>query len=113
MMDHRTISGFSRDKSVRARDIDRTVVRRVFGYVAPYRGALIGFILTVTAGAFATSLPPLLLKALLDTAVPHKNRGMVVWLALGAVGLAFGNAILSLVQRWYSARIGEGLIFDL
>lgn len=113
MMDHRTISGFSRDKSVRARDIDRAVVRRVFTYVGPYRSQLIGFVLTVIGGAFATALPPLLLKALLDTAVPQRDRGMVTWLALAAVGLAFGNAILSLVQRWYSARIGEGLIFDL
>jgi ATP-binding cassette subfamily B protein len=113
MMDHRTISGFSRDKSVRARDIDRQVVRRVFTYVRPYRKQLIGFVITVVGGAFATALPPLLLKALLDTAVPKHDRGLVTWLALAAVGLAFGNAILSLVQRWYSARIGEGLIFDL
>ena len=27
--------------------------------------------------------------------------------------LAFANAVLSLVQRWFSARIGEGLIYDL
>jgi ATP-binding cassette subfamily B protein len=113
MMDHRTLSGFSRDKSVRARDIDRAVVRRVFTYVRPYRRQLVGFVLTVVGGAFATALPPLLLKALLDSAVPNEDRGMVAWLALAAVGLAFGNAILSLVQRWYSARIGEGLIFDL
>jgi ATP-binding cassette subfamily B protein len=113
MMDHRTIMGFSRDRKVRTRDIDRTVVRRVFGYVRPYRGALIGFLLTVVAGAFTVALPPLLLKTLLDTAVPNENRVLVGWLALGAVGFALANAALSLVQRWYSARIGEGLIYDL
>jgi ATP-binding cassette subfamily B protein len=113
MMDHRTLSGFSRDKSIRARDIDRAVVKRVLRYVAPYRTALIGFLISVIGGAIAVAFPPLLLKSLLDNAVPHHNRTMVAWIALGAVGLAFGNAILSLVQRWYSSKIGEGLIYDL
>src|SRR5207302_4135756 len=53
------------------------------------------------------------LKSLLDTAIPHKDRTLVMWIALGAVGLALANGVLSLVQRYYSARIGEGLIYDL
>jgi ATP-binding cassette subfamily B protein len=113
MMDHRTVMGFSRDRKVKARDIDRAVVKRAFGYVRPYRGSLIGFLVAVVAGAITVSVPPLLLKALLDSAVPQKDRAMVAWLAIAAVGLAFGNALLSLLQRWYSARIGEGLIYDL
>jgi ATP-binding cassette subfamily B protein len=113
MMDHRTVMGFSRDRKVKARDIDRAVVKRAFGYVKPYRGSLIGFLVAVVAGAITVSVPPLLLKALLDSAVPQKDRTMVAWLAIAAVGLAFGNALLSLLQRWYSAKIGEGLIYDL
>src|SRR4051812_43823491 len=113
MMDHRTVMGFSRDRKVKARDIDRAVVKRAFGYVRPYRASLIGFLVAVVAGAITVSVPPLLLKALLDSAVPDKDRSMVAWLAVAAVGLAFGNALLSLLQRWYSAKIGEGLIYDL
>jgi ATP-binding cassette subfamily B protein len=113
MMDHRTIMGFHRERRVRARDIDPKVVRRVLGYVGPYRGALIGFILTVVGSAVTTVIPALLLRSLLDKAVPQHNRNLVAVLALAAVGLALANAFLSLVQRWYSARIGEGLIFDL
>src|SRR5204863_8496911 len=41
------------------------------------------------------------------------NRSLVLWIAIAAVGLAIANAVLSLVQRYYSARIGEGLIYDL
>ncbi|MDQ1521382.1 MAG: ATP-binding cassette, subfamily bacterial [Actinomycetota bacterium] len=112
-MDHRTIMGFSRDRSVRARDIDRAVVKRAFSYVRPYRGALIGFLVTVVGAAVMVSVPALLLKALLGNAIPNRDRALVVWIALAAVGLALGNAVLSLLQRWYSAKIGEGLIFDL
>jgi ATP-binding cassette subfamily B protein len=113
MMDHRTIMGFHRERRIRARDIDPQVVRRVLGYVRPYRRALIGFIVSVVGASIATVIPVLLLKSLIDKAVPQHNRGLVAVLALAAVGLALANALLSLVQRWYSARIGEGLIFDL
>jgi ATP-binding cassette subfamily B protein len=113
MMDHRTIWGFSRDKSVRARDIDRAVVRRVLRYIRPYRSSLLWFVLAVIGGSIATVVPSLLLRSLLDHAIPQKDKTLVATLALAAVGLALANAVLSVVQRWYSARIGEGLILDL
>jgi ATP-binding cassette, subfamily B, bacterial len=113
MMDHRTMMGFRRDDDIRQRRIDRTVMRRVLTYIRPYRRALIAFVLTVIAGAITTAVPPLLVRGLIDTAIPHQDRTAVMWIALAAVGLALTNAALSLVQRYYSARIGEGLIFDL
>jgi ATP-binding cassette subfamily B protein len=112
-MDHRTVMGFSRDDALRQRRIDRAVLRRVLGFVGPYRRLLVAFVVTVIGAAVATAIPPLLFRSLLDNAVPDKDRALVAWLALGAVGLAFANAVLSLAQRWYSARIGEGLIYDL
>jgi ATP-binding cassette subfamily B protein len=113
MMDHRTMMGFRRDDAIRQRKIDRAVMRRVFHYIRPYRTALVLFIVSVILASIATALSPLLLKGLLDTAIPDKNRSMVAWIALAGVGLALANAVLSLVQRYYSARIGEGLIYDL
>lgn len=112
-MDHRTVMGFSRDDAIRQRRVDRAVLRRVLGYVAPYRGTLVAFVVSVIGAAAATAIPPLLFRSLIDDAVPERDRALVAWLAAGAVVLAFANAILSLLQRWFSARIGEGLIFDL
>lgn len=113
VMDHRTVMGFSRDETIRRRRLDRAVIRRVLRYVRPYRMLLAAFVATVIGAAAATAVPPLLFRSLLDDAVPHRDRALVAWLAAGAVALAFANALLSLLQRWYSARIGEGLIFDL
>ncbi|HYL50703.1 MAG TPA: ABC transporter ATP-binding protein [Acidimicrobiia bacterium] len=113
MMDHRTIMGFRRDETIAQRRIDRAVMRRVLRYIRPYTKQLIAFIVTVVAASVATAVSPLLLKGLLDTAIPHHDRTLVMWIALGAVGLALANGVLSLVQRYYSARIGEGLIYDL
>jgi ATP-binding cassette, subfamily B, bacterial len=110
---HSTIEGFRREADMRQRKLNRAVVRRVLGYARPYRRQLIGFVAAVIAGAVATAIPPLLFRSLIDDAVPDKNRALVATLAVAAIGLAFANALLSLVQRWFSARIGEGLIYDL
>jgi ATP-binding cassette, subfamily B, bacterial len=113
MMDHQTLMGFRRGGEMRTRRVDRAVFRRVLGYISPYRALLVGFIVAVIASAVTAAIPPLLFRSLLDDAVPDKNRALVAALAAAAVGLAFANALLSLVQRWFSAKIGEGLICDL
>jgi ATP-binding cassette subfamily B protein len=115
MMEHRTMMGFRRDEDIKQRRIDRAVMRRVVTYVRPYLRPLIAFVVAVILGSIATALAPLLLKELIDKAIPpaHHNRHLVMLVALGAVGLALFNAVLSLAQRYYSARIGEGLIYDL
>ncbi len=105
--------GFRRDEALKQRKIDRAVMRRVLTYIRPYAKLLVGFVVTVVLGAVAVAIQPLLLKSLLDTAIPHHDRSLVMWIALAAVGLALANAVLSLVQRYFSARMGEGLIYDL
>src|SRR5262245_17515312 len=113
MMDHRTLMGFRRDETLRGRRMNRATLRRMLGYVRPYRLVLVGFIVTVILAAAATAVTPLLFKSLIDNGIKDKNRTLITALSLVAVGLAFANALLSLVQRWYSSRIGEGLIYDL
>jgi ATP-binding cassette, subfamily B, bacterial len=115
MMEHRTMMGFRRDEAITQRRIDRVVMRRVIKYIRPYMRPLIAFVASVILGSIATAVTPLLLKELLDKAIPpaHHDRHLVMLIALAAVGLALFNAALSLAQRYYSARIGEGLIYDL
>ena len=107
--------GFQRDEAIRQRRVDRVVMRRVLTYIRPYARPLIAFVVSVILGSIATAVAPLLLKILLDDAIPpeHHNRHLVLVVAIAAVGLALFNAIMSLAQRYYSARIGEGLIYDL
>ncbi len=106
--------GFRQDyDALRGRKIERALLRRVFHLARPYRRYLIGFFVAVIAAAIVTAIPPLLLKSLLDTAVPNSDVTLVAVLAAGAVALALASAGLSLLQRWYSATIGEGLIFDM
>ena len=109
-----TMAGFRRDSdALEGKHFERDVVRRVLRFARPYRSLIIAFLIAVVLAAVITAIPPLLFRALLDDAVPEENLTMVTLLAAAAVGLALGNAVLSLVQRWYSSKVGEGLIFDL
>ena len=104
--------GFRRDEAITQRRIDRVVIRR--GDLHPAVPAAADRVRRLGDPRIdrhrGHAAAP---EGLIDTAIPHHDRTLVMWIALTAVGLALSNAALSLVQRYYSARIGEGLIYDL
>jgi ATP-binding cassette subfamily B protein len=109
-----TVSSFRRDPSaVKGKRLERDLLRRVYRMTRPYRGALIGFLVVVIIGAVLGAIPALLFRALIDTAIPEKDQTLVFFLAAAAVAIALATAGLNLLQRWYSSRVGEGLIYDM
>ncbi len=81
--------GFRRDEELRRRRMNRATLRRVLGYVRPYRLVLGGFLATVVADSIVTAIPPLILRAVIDTAIPEKNRTLVAVLAVAAIVWVF------------------------
>jgi ATP-binding cassette subfamily B protein len=88
-------------------------VRRIITFARPYRRDLAFFLFLVVASSLIVVANPLLFKIAIDSGVTEGRRGVVVAVALAIAGLAILDAALGLVQRWFSARIGEGLIYDL
>jgi ATP-binding cassette subfamily B protein len=101
------------DASVKDQKLKAGTVKRIASYAAPYRTALIFFLLTVVVDAILVITSPLLLKRLIDDGVIPGNPGLVTRLALLVGLIAILDAIFSMIGRWFSARIGENLIFDL
>src|SRR5687768_849062 len=93
--------------------IDPAVARRAWSFVRPYRRMLLLYLACIVLVSVLGVLPPLIFKQLIDEAIPNRDLGMVNLLAMAAVGLAVTTTVLSLLNRWFGARIGEGLIFDL
>ncbi|MEV4099628.1 ABC transporter ATP-binding protein [Nonomuraea sp. NPDC049649] len=102
-----------RDGSVTKQRLAPGTVRRIVGYALPYRGQIAAFLLLVVAGAGIVVANPLLMKAIIDDGIIPGDTGLVIALSVAIAGLALADAALTLVQRWFSARIGEGLIYDL
>jgi ATP-binding cassette subfamily B protein len=90
-----------------------TVLRRVWRFAAPYRKLLIGFLVIIVASSLISLVPPLLFRQILDDAIPHHDRGLLHVLAGLIVASALADALLALGERYLSARIGEGVIYDL
>ncbi|MGA0946720.1 MAG: ABC transporter ATP-binding protein, partial [Candidatus Nanopelagicales bacterium] len=89
------------------------VVRRILTYARPYRGLVIAFLVTLVLASLLTVAQPLVFRQIIDNGISQGNAGLVTALAVLVAVLALLDAGINLVGRWYSARIGEGLIFDL
>ena len=93
--------------------IGRETRRRVWGFARPYRSKVVGFLAVVTASSLLGVVPPLLFREIIDGAIVAGDRDRLTVLGLLVVAAAVAQAVLSFVERWASAQVGEGLIFDL
>jgi len=100
-------------EAVRGQKLSKGLVARVFSYARPYRVMLIGFLAVIVGEALLGLAPPLLFGAIIDNALPHRDSSLLTVLALAVVAAAAANAGLGLAERYWSSRIGEGLIYDL
>ena len=101
------------DPSVKAQKLKPGTVKRIFAFAKPYRKSIIIFLGTVIVDAGFIVATPLLLLRLIDDGVIPKNGDLVTKLALIVGLLAIADAGISMVGRYFSSRIGEGLIYDL
>lgn len=108
-----TYQSMTRDRSVAGQRVSRGTVRRILGYARPYRAIIAMFIGTLVVTSLLSVAQPLLFKRIVDDGISVGNASLVTWTALAIAGLAIADAAFGIVSRWYSARIGEGLIFDL
>jgi ATP-binding cassette subfamily B protein len=95
------------------RTVGKGVIRRVARLARPYRWMLVGFVAVIIVEAVIALIPPLLFRSIIDTALPEGNRGLLNVLAALVVAAALADASLGFVERWFSSKIGEGVIFDL
>ena len=103
---------FTRDGSVTQQRLKKGSVRRIASYARPYRTQLALFLTATSLAAVIGVAVPLLLRSIINGILRH-DTGIVLWVAGIVLALAVVGALLSVAQRWFSSRIGEGLIYDL
>ena len=103
----------SQDPEMAQHQLTKGVVRRILQFARPYRGLIAIFVVLVVLTSALAVAPPLLFKEIIDEGVLKGNQRLLIILASMVAGLAILQAVLGLVQRWCSSKIGEGLIFDL
>jgi ATP-binding cassette subfamily B protein len=103
----------SSDQSVKSAKLKPGTLKRIFAYAIPYKSTFVLFLFCLIADAFLTIATPLLLRELIDNGVIPKDRTVVTTMAIAVAVLAILTAAVNIVVRWISAKIGEGLIYDL
>ena len=103
----------SSDQSVKNAKLKPGTLKRIFAYAIPYKSVFALFLICLVADAVLTVATPLLLRDLIDNGVIPKDRSVVTTMAVAVALLAIASALVNIVVRWISAKIGEGLIYDL
>ncbi len=101
------------DKADLSRQLPPGTWKRVLRFAKPYRADLLVFLVLVIADSLIGVITPVLAGRVINEITGHGQVAVVVKIAFVIAGLAMIDAVLSFAQRWYSARIGEGLIFDM
>ena len=101
------------DQSVKNQKLKAGTLGRIISFAKPYKISLIFFLITVVIDAFLVVATPLLLRQLIDEGVIPGNGELVTKLAFAVGLIALADAAFNMIGRLFSARIGEGLIYDL
>jgi ATP-binding cassette, subfamily B, bacterial len=105
--------GFRMDPSITKQKLKPGTVRRIAAYARPYRWLLVVFLVATVIDALITVVNPLLLRDIIDKGILARNDRVVILIACAVAVVAIFDAFLGFAIRWFSARIGEGLIYDL
>jgi ATP-binding cassette subfamily B protein len=105
--------GGARRPDLKDHKLAKGTIPRALRFATRYRWSILGFLVVSVGSSFLEVVPPLLVRYLVDDAIPHADRGAVAFVALAGIGVAILVAASSLAARYLSSRVGEGLIYDL
>lgn len=94
-------------------EVSRALLRRVAAYARPYWGQAALLVGLIVVTSLLNLVPPLLYRDLLDNALPNRDVMRLNLLALGVIGIPILTGFIGVAQRYFSANIGEGIIYDL
>lgn len=85
----------------------------MWSYGRPYTRGLLGILATIIVISALSVVPAILIRDLLDEAIPNRDLRQLTFLGIAMVAVPLINAVVGVVQRWLSSKVGEGIIFDL
>ncbi len=101
------------DESKGKAKIDRKLLLRIMAYARPYWGNIAIVLIAIVVISLIELIPPLLFRTLIDVVIPQKDFRQLTILALAMIGIPIISGLIGIVDRYFSAKAGEGIIFDL
>jgi ATP-binding cassette, subfamily B, bacterial len=103
----------TKDRSVTKQKLPPGTLRRIVNFARPYRKILSLFLAVIVVDAVIGVWNPLIYREIIDGGIAKHDNRLIIGLAVLLAGLALVDALLSLLQRYISSRVGEGLIYDM
>lgn len=103
----------SADDSKGKATVDRRLIRRVMSYSRSYWGYIALVLVAIIMISLIELIPPLLYRNLIDVVIPGRDFRQLTILAIGMIGIPILSGLIGIVERYFSAKAGEGIIFDL
>jgi len=110
---HMAMRSLTRDSSVKDSKLKKGTLPRIWEFARRFKFYLLCFLITIVLDALLTVSTPLILRNLIDQGVIPKKYHVVTVLSILVGVLAVTDSVTNLVGRWFSARIGEGLIYEM
>jgi ATP-binding cassette subfamily B protein len=88
-------------------------IRRVLAYLRPYLGRTAGVLLCIAASALAGLVPPLLIREIIDVAVPQGKLTLLNWLVAGLIAMPILSGLIGVLQQYLNNLIGQSIMSDL
>lgn len=112
-MGYRQMAGLRRDRSIMEYKLKKGTTRRIFAFSKPYRRVLSLFVVLITVDAAMGTASPLIYRAILNSGIVQHHPRLIVGLAILLACIAVVDAGLGIVERFISARVGGGLVYDM
>lgn len=109
----RVLGRLATGSEIRNHELRKGTARRVLAYGKPFSGLIVAFLLAVTVSSALSVVPLLLFQRIIDDGVLGGDVRLIVILSSAVAAMALGSALISILERWTSARIGEGLIYSM
>lgn len=97
----------------KSQSVSWSTVGRIFTFARRHRGRMVAYVLLSALAALLGVITPILSGRVVNAITDGGPVSTIVWLAVAMGAIALLDAALSLINRWFSAQVGEGLILDL
>jgi len=101
------------DESKGRAKVDRELMRRILLYARPYWAHLTIVLISIILVSLIELIPPLIFRRLIDVVYPAKDFNQLTILAIAMIIIPILSGLIGILDRYFSAKAGEGIIYDL
>ncbi|MBU6429274.1 MAG: ABC transporter ATP-binding protein/permease, partial [Cyanobacteria bacterium REEB65] len=93
--------------------ISKDKLRRIVRYFRPYWREACAILVVISISAFAGLVPPLLLRGVIDTAIPKHQAHLLALLVAGMIALPIVSGLLGIFETFLDERLSQGIMLDV